>query len=88
MSAGGDLLGRAGVSGAGERLIRALFGEALVPLLPNLQLSAALRWDQYDDAAGSELSSYLSARYQPTDWLLLRASWGEGFRAGQHEQPV
>ena len=82
LSAGGDLLGRAGVSGAGERLIRALFGEALVPLLPNLQLSAALRWDQYDDAAGSELSSYLSARYQPTDWLLLRASWGEGFRAG------
>lgn len=82
LSAGGDLLGRSGVSGEGERLIRALFGEALIPLLPDLELSAALRWDQYDDAAGSELSSYLSARYQPTRWLLLRASWGEGFRAG------
>ncbi|MCY3939713.1 MAG: TonB-dependent receptor [Gammaproteobacteria bacterium] len=82
LSAGGDLLGRAGVSGRGKRRIRALFGETLAPLLPNLELSAALRWDQYDDSAGSELSSYLSARYQPTDWLLLRASWGEGFRAG------
>ena len=82
LSAGGDLFGRAGISGQGERSIRALFGEALAPLLPNLELSAALRWDQYDDSAGSELSSYLSARYQPTGWLLLRASWGEGFRAG------
>ena len=70
------------MNGQGERLIRALFGEALVPLLPGLELSAALRWDQYDDGAGSELSSYLSARFQPTRWLLLRASWGEGFRAG------
>lgn len=82
LSAGGDLLGRLGINGQGERLIRAVFGETLVPLLPGLQLSAALRWDQYDDAAGSELSSYLSARYQPARWLLLRASWGEGFRAG------
>ena len=82
LTTGGDLLGRAGISGSGERLIKALFGEALVPLMPNLQLSAAVRWDKYDDAAGSELSSYLSARYQPTGWLLLRASWGEGFRAG------
>ena len=82
LTTGGDLLGRAGISGSGERQIKALFGETLVPLLPNLQLSAAVRWDKYDDAAGSELSSYLSARYQPTGWLLLRASWGEGFRAG------
>ena len=82
LTTGGDLLGRAGINGSGERLIKALFGETLVPLMPNLQLSAALRWDKYDDAAGSELSSYLSARYQPTGWLLLRASWGEGFRAG------
>ena len=82
LSAGGDLLGRLGIDGQGERLIKAVFGEALVPVLSGLELSAAMRWDQYDDAAGSELSSYLSVRYQPTRWLLLRASWGEGFRAG------
>ncbi len=82
LTAGRDLLGRAGVSGAGERLVKAFFGETLAPLMSKLEVSVALRWDQYDDSAGSELSSYLSARYQPTGWLLLRASWGEGFRAG------
>ncbi|WP_446831572.1 TonB-dependent receptor domain-containing protein [Candidatus Foliamicus sp.] len=81
-TSGGDLLGRFGVNGQGERRIKALFGETLIPLRNNLEVTAALRWDHYDDAAGSELSSYLAARYQPMRWLLLRASWGEGFRAG------
>ncbi|MDE0679497.1 MAG: TonB-dependent receptor [Gammaproteobacteria bacterium] len=81
LSAGGDLIGSAGNSGGGERAIEALFAESYIPVLSTLELSAAVRWDSYDDSAGSEISSYLSARYQPTDWLLLRASWGEGFRA-------
>ena len=81
LSAGGDLIGSAGNSGGGERLNYAGFGEAYIPLIGNLEVSAAMRWDHYDDSAGQELSSYLSARYQPTDWLLFRASWGEGFRA-------
>ena len=81
LSEGGDLIGSAGNSGAGERAISALFAESFVPVLSNLEVSAAVRWDKYDDSAGNELSSYLSARYQPADWLLFRASWGEGFRA-------
>jgi len=82
LSAGGDLIGSAGNSGGGERAVKAGFGEVLVPVLGNLEVSAAARWDSYDDSAGEETSLYLSARYQPTDWLLFRASWGEGFRAG------
>ena len=81
LSAGGDLIGSAGNSGEGERLVKAAFAEAYIPILSNLEASVAARYDTYDDAAGNELSLYLSARYQPTDWLLLRASWGEGFRA-------
>ena len=81
LSAGGDLIGSAGNSGEGERIVKSAFGEALVPILGDLEASAALRYDSYDDSAGSELSLYFSARYQPTDWLLFRASWGEGFRA-------
>ncbi len=81
LSAGGDLIGSAGNSGEGERAVKALFAESLIPVLYNLEVGAAMRWDSYDDSAGSELSSYLSARYTPTDWLLVRASWGEGFRA-------
>ena len=81
LSAGGDLIGSAGNSGEGERVVKAAFGEVLVPILSNLEVSAAARYDSYDDSAGDETSLYLSARYQPTDWLLFRASWGEGFRA-------
>ena len=81
LSAGGDLIGSAGNSGEGTRSIKAGFAESYVPLWGNLEMSAALRWDSYDDSAGDEVSAYLSARYQPTDWLLFRASWGEGFRA-------
>ena len=81
LSSGGDLIGSAGNSAQGSRSIKAGFAEALIPIRSDLELSAAVRWDSYDDSAGSELSSYLSGRYQPTDWLLFRASWGEGFRA-------
>ncbi len=81
LSAGGDLIGSAGNTGEGERAIKAGFAEVLVPVLSNLEVSAAARWDSYDDSAGEETSLYASALYQPTDWLLLRASWGEGFRA-------
>ena len=81
LSSGGDLIGSAGNSAAGSRSIKAGFVEALIPIRSDLEVSAAVRWDSYDDSAGSELSAYLSARYQPTDWLLFRGSWGEGFRA-------
>ena len=81
LSASGDVIGSAGNSGQGERVNYAGFAETYIPVLDNLEASAAVRWDSYDDAAGEELSSYISSRYQPTDWLLFRASWGEGFRA-------
>ena len=83
ISTSGDLIGSAGnASGFGERESYAFFGESYVPMLSGWEVSAALRWDHYDEAAGSQLSAYLSTRYQPTDWLLFRASWGQGFRAG------
>ena len=81
LSAGGDLIGSAGNSGEGERLVKAAFVESYIPIWSNLEVSAAARYDTYEDSAGNETSLYLSARYQPTDWLLFRASWGEGFRA-------
>ena len=81
LSAGGDLIGSAGNSGEGERVVKAAFAESYIPVWNNLEVSVAGRYDSYDDSAGNETSLYVSARYQPTDWLLLRASWGEGFRA-------
>ena len=83
ISTSGDLIGSAGnASGFGARETYAVFAESLLPITSSIEVSAAYRWDHYDEAAGSQGSAFASARYQPTDWLLFRASWGEGFRAG------
>ena len=78
---GADVIGSAGNSTQGARVNKAVFVEVLVPILNNLEASGALRRDEYNDSSGNETSPYLSVRYNPTDWLLLRGSWGEGFRA-------
>ncbi|MDN3638892.1 TonB-dependent receptor [Simiduia curdlanivorans] len=76
----GNVLGSAGNSSSGSRSRQAVFGEVELPVLDNLAINVAARFDDYDDV-GSEFSPMLSGRYQPTDWLTIRASWGEGFKA-------
>ncbi|WP_246464506.1 TonB-dependent receptor domain-containing protein [Undibacterium seohonense] len=78
------------------------FGEMLMPVIKNLDVTAAVRYDSYDAvkknnttyntdgsaaAAGevgnavSKATYKLSARFQPTETVLLRASYGTGFKA-------
>ena len=80
LSAAGQVGGSSGSSAAGSREVGAVYFEALVPLLENLEMNVAGRYDDYSDF-GSEFSPKISFRYQPLDNLTLRASWGEGFRA-------
>ena len=75
-----NVLGSAGNSASGDRDRWAAFGEVLVPLLDTLELSIAARVDDYSDF-GDAFSPTVALRYQPIDQLLLRASWGQGFRA-------
>ncbi|MEC4087523.1 MULTISPECIES: TonB-dependent receptor plug domain-containing protein [Pseudoalteromonas] len=72
--------GDAGGSGAGERDVTAVFYEVAFPLLDNLTLSAAYRYDDYSDFGG-EGNPSVKLDYRPMDDLLLRASYSEGFRA-------
>ena len=76
----GNVLGSAGNSSAGSRSRWAAFAEASVPLLEELELHVAGRYDSYDDF-GTAFSPQVAVRYQPLDMLVLRASWGEGFKA-------
>ena len=76
----GNVTGSAGNSSAGERERWAVFGEAEIPVLDSLTLNVAVRWDDYDDF-GDEVSPSISGRWEATDWLSLRASYGEGFKA-------
>lgn len=72
-----------GSSGAGSRERSALGVELSVPVLPALEFNLAARWDDYDDASetGSAVSPKVSAIWRPVDNLMLRASWGQTFRA-------
>ena len=79
-SEGGWVGGSAGNSSGRDRQINAYYFESALPILDTLELNIAGRYDDYSDF-GSETSPKVSLRFQPMDELLLRASWGEGFRA-------
>ena len=76
----GNVIGSAGNSAAGNRDRSALFAEVSLPILDNFELNGAVRWDDYSDF-GSAVSPSVSARFEATDWLVLRASYNEGFKA-------
>jgi len=80
LSEAGAIGGSAGNSAGGGRYARAGFFEMLMPVLDNLEVTVAGRYDDYSDY-GNDFSPKISARYEPMDDLVLRASWGQGFRA-------
>jgi len=64
----------------GDRDVKALFVEFAVPVMKNLDLTLAARYDRYSDF-GNTVNPKLGVRYQPTRQLLLRGSYNKGFRA-------
>jgi iron complex outermembrane receptor protein len=66
--------------------VNELYGEIVVPILADragvdvLELSAALRYSDYNLFDGETISK-LAVNWGPTDSLMLRASYSEGFRA-------
>jgi iron complex outermembrane recepter protein len=67
-------------SAAGSRSVQALFAEANVPLFKGFELQLAARYDHYSDFGGT-VNPKIALRWQPVKSLLLRTSWGTGFRA-------
>jgi len=63
-----------------SRSVQALYVEASVPLAPAFESQLAARYDHYGDF-GSTVNPKIALRWQPVTTLLLRASWGTGFRA-------
>ncbi|MEC5217965.1 iron complex outermembrane receptor protein [Actimicrobium sp. GrIS 1.19] len=56
----------------------ALFGELNVPILKNLEADLAVRADRFPTVTST--NPKVSFRFQPVSQLLLRASYGKGFR--------
>ncbi|GIU18154.1 TonB-dependent receptor [Shewanella sp. c952] len=81
LSAAGKIKGASGGGGGiGERDIKAVFTELSLPILENLDLNLAARYDDYSDF-GDTFNPQVSIRYNVIEQLLLRASWGTGFKA-------
>ncbi|AQQ66903.1 hypothetical protein Mag101_04060 [Microbulbifer agarilyticus] len=72
--------GSSGNSAAGDRDVAALFAEAIIPVMDQMEVNAAVRYDNYSDF-GSNVAPSLSASYRLSDDLTLRARAGVGFRA-------
>ena len=68
-----------------SRTIRAVYAEVLIPVTKSLELTAALRRDDYSDF-GATVNPKVSFRYQPMPQLMLRGSYNEGFRAPSFSQ--
>jgi len=57
--------------------------EVRVPILENLELSGAIRYEYYGGGVGSTTNPRVSLRWQATDFLAFRGSAGTTFRAPQ-----
>jgi len=64
-----------------DRDVFALFAETSIPLSENLELAAAVRYEDYGGSIGDTLDPKISLLYRPTDVVSLRASASSSFRA-------
>jgi outer membrane receptor protein involved in Fe transport len=64
-----------------DRNVQALFSELNIPLLDNLELQAAIRFEDYNDDSGSSVDPKLAFKWQAAEWLGVRGSFSTTFRA-------
>lgn len=64
----------------GGRNVYAAFAELNVPVIKDLDITGAIRYDKYSDF-GSTVNPKVSFRYQPSQQWLFRGSYSTGFRA-------
>ena len=74
-SAGGDNI-------SAERHRKSAFFELGLPFTEQFKISMAGRYDEYStEGVGSNFSPSVNFEYRPASWVLLRGTYGEGFRA-------
>lgn len=72
--------GSEGSSVFGSRNVTAFFAEAAVPVLPNLEVQLAARFEDYSDF-GNTTKPKISAMFRPIPSVILRAAYSESFLA-------
>lgn len=64
---------------SGDRDVFSLFSELQIPLLDNLDVQLAARFEDFSDV-GNDTVGKIAVGWRPIEQLLLRGSWSEGFR--------
>ncbi|MCB1647465.1 MAG: TonB-dependent receptor, partial [Pseudomonadales bacterium] len=64
----------------GDRQVTSLFGELQIPVIENLDVQLAVRYEDFDDV-GSTTVGKVAFGYRPIEQVMLRGSWSEAFRA-------
>jgi outer membrane receptor protein involved in Fe transport len=76
----GLIFGTESVSAAASRSQKAAYVEFSIPVLADLELQLAERYDHYSDFGGTA-NPKVGFHYTPTESFSLRGSWSQGFRA-------
>ncbi|MCS4234589.1 TonB-dependent receptor [Stenotrophomonas rhizophila] len=76
----GDIIGLGYSAYDGTQNVYAAYAELSAPVLEQLELTGAVRFDKYE-SGDSKATPKLGIKWNPVDWLALRASYAEGFRA-------
>jgi iron complex outermembrane receptor protein len=76
----GNVVGVFNNTVSGSRTINALYAELYAPLLRNLEVTAALRYDHYSDF-GSTTNPKIGIKWTAVPALVLRGTWQTAFRA-------
>ncbi len=76
----GDIIGLGYSAYKGTQKVTVGYVEMVAPVLPSLELSGAFRVDKYQ---GGDTASTpkLGVKWTPAEWIALRATYAEGFRA-------
>ena len=65
---------------SGEREVSSLFAELQIPVLENLDVQLALRYEDFSDVGDTTVGK-VAFGWRPFEPLLVRGSWSEAFRA-------
>jgi len=76
----GNIFGRGVAQAIGSRTVSTVFGELVLPVLKNVEVQLAARYDRYSDF-GNSLTPKVAASWSPISTLKFRGSFAKGFRA-------
>ena len=76
----GNIIGLGYSAYKGARSVYAGYAELLAPVLKEVEISAAIRYDHYGDV-GSSTTPKVGVKYTPIRELALRGTYARGFRA-------